>query len=160
MPTLVDDYTREEAIGHDNLRSMPQTFAMPGWATEPITVGEDPIAVHAGFAVAPVRVFTLPDPTVGGFQELREYDGRTVDPGFSPHSWHAPFVGQGHYDAVPTWNQETVEGEGTPNLHGFALRQGVITQLAGYQPPEAVSALAYVAALSATRTDEGIGGLA
>lgn len=135
----------------DALRSMPQTFAFPGWETEPSTGNEtvnEPMTPVASPMRAPTRVFTMPDPTIGGYAEEAAPVGRTVDPGFASSFQHVPFQGQGHYDMVPTWNDEQQEGVGTPNKHGVALLAGVLTQLGGYQPPNAAQALPYVAALA------------
>lgn len=146
---------------------VPQSLELEGWTTPVGTVQGAPMVPFPDTGYVSGRNYALPQPDVGGYVERGEYDGRTVDPGISPsgsngiyaHAGHAPFMGQGHYDVIPTWNQESAIGNGTPNNHGAKLRQGLLTQLFGYNPPEAVSALSYVAALSVTENN-GPGGLA
>lgn len=155
---------------HAILEGMPQVTDLVGFKTEPSTGGAELVAPMTPYP-APMRApslnANLPDPAIGGYAEVAAPDGRTVDPGFSPYgvpgsfyaqASHVSFMAQGHYDAVPSWNSEIATGEGQVNRHGARLRQGILTQLSGYNPPEAVSALGYVAALSSTRSPAEIKG--
>lgn len=160
MPTelaamlTVSNMSIPQVTSDDSLRSFPQVFAFPGWITEPITNGVEPMTPEATPA-HPVRVFTLPNPTVFGYAEEAASAGRTVDMGFSTHV-RAQYAAQGHYDAIPTWNVEQAEGNGTQNVHGRYLRQGLLTQLTGYQPAGPESAISYIAALSRNKNESGI----
>lgn len=166
MPTLIAEFTNQDAFNtpEESSRATEIPSERPGWMTAPPTaggVGSIPGAVPmSGIYLperAPSRVMTLPDPAVGGYSEWQNPVGRTVDQGFSTHAREG-FTGQGHYDQVPTWNDQTVIGRGTPNTHGKYLRQGLLSQLSGYNPPDAISAIGYVAALASTGNAAGYDG--
>lgn len=166
MPTLVAEFTNTDRFNtpDDSVRAERIPSERPGWHTATPTaggVGSIPGAVPmSGIYIperAPSRVGTLPDPAVGGYSEWQNPVGRTVDQGFSVHS-RAAFEGQGHYDQVPTWNNSDVIGRGTPNRHGTYLRQGLLSQLSGYNPPDQIGAIGYVAALASTGNAAGYDG--
>lgn len=157
MPNLTFDALErldcERDAKRDTTRALPQVIQTdPSWAAPYSTGGsveEAPMTPQAvGAMRAPTRVYTLPDPTVGGYAEWSRPVGRTVDPAISGFFRNVPFEAQGSYDAVPTWNNEPAQGMGTPNIHGRKLRAGILNQLGGYQPPAPASYLPYVAALS------------
>lgn len=161
MPTLVSQFVNTDRFNtpDDSVRAVPIPEDRPGWVS-PYSTGsvavEAPMTPHAAPFRAPSRIYTLPDPAVGGYAEWQASVGRTVDPGFSTHNRQA-FAGQGHYDSIPQrYADPLVTGVGTPNTHGKYLRQGLLTQIAGYNPPTAVNNIGYVAALSRGSTNLGV----
>lgn len=117
----------------------------------PMTVGVPPMTPNAAMPVT-YRNLALPDPLVGGYAEQGLSEGRTIDPGMVVREY--TMLGQGHYDLVPTWNNATVVGQGTPNRHNASLRAGYMNNVSGYNPPQAVSASTYIQALTGGRVVE------
>lgn len=162
MPTLIAEFVNQDAFNKrtDSVRAETIPSDRPGWHTAHSTGSVQIAPPMSGIRIperAPSRILTLPDPAVGGYSEWQSAVGRTVDDGFSTHN-RQPFHAQGHYDQVPTWNNALITGQGTPNTHGRYLRQGVLTQIAGYNPPSVAANIGYIAKLTAGSSMEGIGG--
>lgn len=129
----------------------PQNIPGPGPNPEPLRVFSDaPNGSANGSVTASVKPYrngALPDPRVGGFSEGTDpTNGYTVDQEFSPHH-RADFLGQGHYDLVPTQHLG-IDGPGTPNTRFTRLRAGAIQQITGSQRDPSVTALQFASALS------------
>lgn len=149
---------------------LPQALKVDNVRQARTTGGSQETLIRQGRAPLgqiPYRIGTLPNTLVGGVAEFPTPFGRSVDAGYAPKgvpgnrfaraAGGTPLQGQGHYSAVPTWNNRTAAGPGTSSGHAKALRQGVMTGLFSYSPPSENSSLSFLAKLTRTRLANGGG---